>query len=403
MTPFAKRASWIPLPRWPRKPSPQWVEQQAREIEDPVVRLRFLQKAAPRPKLVSSFWKRRLRVGVVLLVLLALIPVAVLLRLRRPVARVQAATTGIRPIEHPTAPPPADRSSEVWQVEKTANSETYSNGLRIDNRFAISNHPRSYLAFPVNQPQQSGGIRRTEPVGIVFHTTESRQAPFEADQNRVLKKIGESLLEYVRRKRAYHFLIDRFGRVYRVVAEGDVANHAGNSVWADDQWLYVNLNQSFLSISIEAKTRPGQVDAEMSPAQLRAAAMLTEMLRARYRIAVANCVTHAQVSVNPSNRQVGYHTDWASSFPFEQLGLPDNYAQPLPALWAFGFEYNPEFLHWAGERIDAGIQRAEGRLNQHAAEAGLSARAYRKSLQRQYRQQLEEVRRANAAEDEESE
>jgi N-acetyl-anhydromuramyl-L-alanine amidase AmpD len=45
-----------------------------------------------------------------------------------------------------------------------------------------------------------------------------------------LKRIGESLLAYVRRKQAYNFVIDRFGRVYRVVPESDAANHAGNSI-----------------------------------------------------------------------------------------------------------------------------------------------------------------------------
>jgi hypothetical protein len=141
----------------------------------------------------------------------------------------------------------------------------------------------------------------------------------------------------------------------------------------------------------------------MSPAQLRAAAMLTEMLRSRYKIAAANCVTHAQVSVNPSNMQVGYHRDWASSFPFEKLGLPDNYPTPLPSLWAFGFDYNPEFLHWAGGRIGTGVQLAEDRLNQRAAEAGVTPRAYQRSLQKRYRARLEEVRRANAEQDNESE
>lgn len=142
----------------------------------------------------------------------------------------------------------------------------------------------------------------------------------------MLQRIGESLIEYVQRKRAYHFLIDRFGRVYRVVAETDAANHAGFSVWADESSVYVNLNESFLGVSFEAETQPGQMQPSVSPAQVRAAAMLTEMLRSRYAIPAANCVTHAQVSVNPSNMRVGYHTDWASSFPFEELGLPDNYA-----------------------------------------------------------------------------
>jgi len=63
--------------------------------------------------------------------------------------------------------------------------------------------------------------------GIVFHTTESLQIPFEAQRNRALKRIGESLLQYVGRRCAYHYLIDRFGRVFRVVAEQDAANHAG--------------------------------------------------------------------------------------------------------------------------------------------------------------------------------
>jgi len=389
----------------PAKPpaySRKWVDWSASQITDPVLRLKFLQQTAPRMRL-ELFWKKWRMVFIFsALGLLAAAPAGHFLN--RAGSRVEPALPPPAPVAAepvsaaPGAPPP-----EVWQVEKTASSETYSNGLRIDTRFTVSNHPRAYLAFPAGGSGESEGVRRTEPAGIVFHTTESRQAPFEADQNGVLKKIGESLLEYVRRKRAYHFLIDRFGRVYRVVAESDAANHAGNSVWADERWLYVNLNQSFLSISIEARTRPGQVEAQMSPAQLHSAAMLTEMLRSRYHVAAANCVTHAQVSVNPSNRQVGYHTDWASSFPFEQLALPDNYARALPALWAFGFEYNPEFLHWAGSRIALGVQLGEERLNQQAAEAGVSARAYRKTLQKRYRVWLEEVRRANAAEDEESE
>ena len=40
------------------------------------------------------------------------------------------------------------------------------------------------------------------------------------------------------------------------------------------------------------------------------------MLRAKYRIPESNCVTHAQVSVNPDNMLVGYHTDWSGNFPF---------------------------------------------------------------------------------------
>ena len=371
------------------------MEWSAGQINDPIVRLRFLQQVAPRMRL-ALFWRRWHWAIIAVLLTLAAIPAVYRFTPIRAIVQPSPVSASIQRVEpaaiQSVAAQPGAGLPEVWQVEKSGNSETYSNGLRIDDRFTVANHPRSYLAFPVSRPSDTAGVTRSEPVGIVFHTTESRQAPFEADQNRILKKIGESLLEYVRRKRAYHFLIDRFGRVFRVVAESDAANHSGNSVWSDDQYLYVNLNESFLGVSVEAETHPGQEQASMSPAQVRSAAMLTEMLRGKYHIAAQNCVTHAQVSVNPSNLQIGYHTDWASSFPFEQLGLPDNYAQPLPALWAFGFEYNPEFLHWAGGRIEAGLQLAEQRLSQGAADAGVPVRAYRKSLQKRYRESLAAVR-----------
>jgi len=121
--------------------------------------------------------------------------------------------------------------------------------------------------------------------------------------------------------------------------------------------------------------------------------MLIEMLRGRYRIPAANCITHAQVSVNPSNMRVGYHTDWASSFPFERLGLPDNYAQPLPSLATFGFEYDPSFLHWAGSRLYAGVEMAEDSLQAGAARSGSAPNAFRRLLQKQYRERLAEARR----------
>ena len=54
---------------------------------------------------------------------------------------------------------------------------------------------------------------------------------------------------------------------------------------------------------------------------MHAARILTEMLRGKYHIPASNCVTHAQVSVNPDNMLVGYHTDWAGNFPFLDIGL----------------------------------------------------------------------------------
>jgi hypothetical protein len=259
------------------------------------------------------------------------------------------------------------------------------------------------MAFPVGEPREKDGIPGTKPAGIVFHTTESRQAPLEERQNRVLQRIEESLIQYVQRKRAYHFLIDRFGRVYRIVAESDAANHAGYSVWADETSVYVNLNESFLGVSFEAETQPGQVQPSVSPAQVRAAAMLTEMLRSRYAIPAANCVTHAQVSVNPSNLRVGYHTDWASSFPFEQLGLPNNYSRASAAVSLFGFEYDSSFLHRAGTQLYAGIESAERQFREGARKCGRNPAAYRKLLQRRYQERLGAMRQGVSTTEEGSE
>ncbi len=379
--------------------SKPWIDRFARQINDPVVRLRFLQSVAPPPGSPDlQAWHALVR-----LLLLPLPFLAILISFfpRGTVARIERTAAPVPRVEVHAVPPRG--RPNVWQVEKTRDSEIYSNGLRIDTRFAVSNHPRAYLAFLRNGPRGSGGVRRSEPAGILFHTTESRQAPFEAQQNAVLKRIGESLLDYVRRRRAYNFLIDRFGRVYRVVIESDAANHAGYSVWSDEQWLYVNLNESFLGVSFEAQTEPGQMEPSISPAQVRAAAILTEMLRSRYGIPATNCVTHAQVSVNPSNMRVGYHTDWASSFPFEQLGLPNNYARPLPALSEFGFEYDPIFLRRAGSRMLVGVELAEESLRRRAAASGIPLLAYRKAMQKSYRERLAELRRFSSGSWEESE
>jgi hypothetical protein len=268
--------------------------------------------------------------------------------------------------------------------------------LRVDNHFLVTTHPRSYLAFPADGSQP---VRGTELAGIVFHTTESAQAPFEAGENRVLKRIGESLLEYVRRRQAYNFVLDRFGRVYRVVPEDEAANHSGNSVWADESWFYVNLNESFLGISFEAASPETvnsgvQADLEINPAQVRSAAMLIEMLRRRYRIPASNYVTHAQVSVNPSNMQVGLHVDWASGFPFAAVGLDDNYAAALPSLWAYGFDYDANFSRRAGARMRTGLDAAGRILTRNAAAAGLRPEEYKTRLRQRYLGMLAQIRLA---------
>src|SRR5205085_5091617 len=114
--------------------------------------------------------------------------------------------------------------------------------------------PRAhYPIFPLTGGTTANKSRST-PVGIVFHTTESHLVPFEEDENRRLKQLGRNLLDVIRRQRSYHYVIDRFGRVFRVVEESDAANHAGFSIWADAAGIYVNLNDSFLGVSFEGQT-----------------------------------------------------------------------------------------------------------------------------------------------------
>ncbi|SPE22373.1 N-acetylmuramoyl-L-alanine amidase, family 2 (fragment) [Candidatus Sulfopaludibacter sp. SbA3] len=260
----------------------------------------------------------------------------------------------------------------------------------------MANEPRWY-ALMERGSAAATGPSRSEPMGIVFHITESDQAPFEAEQNRNLKRLGRDLLLYARSKRAYHFVIDRFGRVFRVVVESDVANHAGHSVWADTRWTYLSLNASFLGVAFEASTRTDE--PPMNQAQLHAAKILVAMLADKYHLSPQNCVTHAQVSVNPSNMRIGWHTDWGTGFPFQELGLPNNYESPNPALSIFGFEYDDSYRTATGPDLWRGITSAEEQMRESAAQHGMTLTAYRTSLQKKYRQAISALRERSGTEE----
>jgi hypothetical protein len=340
------------------------IEWRARRIADPLCRLQYLRGVT------GSGGGRRFGpwtrgVYGLLLVLIPLVP---------------AREAGLSPAAGnlQTEPPPA-----VWMVETTGDHETYSNGLRVENRYAIETHRRSYGVFARSRPESDTWQRRTEPAGIVYHATESDLAPFEAEENARLQRIDEALLDYVQRRQSYHFAIDRFGRVYRVVVETDSANHAGSSIWADRQWVYCNLNAAFLGIAFEARTEAGR-ETPLDGAQIRAGRALTDMLRSRYRIAAENCVTHAQVSVNPRNMEIGYHTDWAAHFPFEAMGLADNYRLPVASVLLFGFGYSSTFLRAVDGHAWEGLASAQETAQEQAAAHGLSWAGYARLLQKRY-------------------
>jgi hypothetical protein len=377
--------------RWSHSKRDAQVATGAARIHDPIERLRYLRKAAA----YCEDRKRRRRFWIRLSPVL-LLAVALPLTLARIPGRVEPAVPAMETrtvVERDVRPP-----EPVWLVETAPGAETYSNGLRVDTRFTERNRPRSYLAFARSGAEAASATPRTEPAGIVFHTTESWLEPFDAGHNMALKRIGESLLDYVRRRRAYHYLIDRFGRVYRLVAETDAANHAGHSVWADTHWVYLNLNDSFLGVSFEGRSDEAGSEAGANPAQIHAATMLTQMLRSRYAIAGSNCVTHAQVSVNPANLLAGYHTDWAGGFPFRELGLPENDAAPLPSITIFGFEADQSYRNLAGARLLRAVELGEAELRERAAEKGRTVAAYRRELRKDYRSKLALAGRRDADE-----
>lgn len=354
------------------------LERRAGRITDPVERLRFLRREMCLPPKAPYHRRSGLRhvasliSGLVILVAIVPLPMGTAETFAKE-RRLLGEEDDLR-----AATVPAPR---VWLVEHSDSLEVYSNGLRIDLTFAVSNRPRR--RFPIFS--RIAGAQReaigSSPIGIVYHTTESNLAPFEEEENRRLQRLARYSIEAVRQERAYHYVIDRFGRVHRVVQETDAANHAGASIWADGQGVYVNLNDSFLGVSFEGQT--GSAD-DVTPAQVAAGKVLTEMLRWRYGISTEDCVTHAQVSVNPRNMLIGDHTDWAGKFPFAGVGLPDNYSLPLASLYVFGFEYDAVFLQMTGTRW-RGLELAELQVARRAAAEGLETKRYRAILQHRYK------------------
>ncbi|MCS7315378.1 MAG: peptidoglycan recognition protein family protein, partial [Bryobacteraceae bacterium] len=330
------------------------LEKDAWRRRDPVERLRYLRAASREPgaRAARTRFRPRAFIAAVAAVLAASAPTGWSSRSPAP------ASAGEQPARAPAAVP-----QRVWLVEKTPEFELYSNGLRIERSLATAgaNRRPRWLALTV------AAAPPPDPAGIVFHASENDPAPFEPEWSPVLKRQGAALLEWVRRHALYHYLVDRFGRVHRVLEDTQRAAHAGHSVWADSQWIYLDLNESFLGVCFEASTTDPERTG-LSAAQIHSGRLLVEMLRAVHGVPPGNFVTHAQVSVNPRNGRIGYHTDWADGFPFAELGLPDNYGQALAALRFFGFQADSGFLARAGDRLRAAVEATRQELAERARE-----------------------------------
>jgi hypothetical protein len=151
-------------------------------------------------------------------------------------------------------------------------------------------------------------------------------------------------------------------------------------IWADRDRIYDGLNESFIGVAFETQTGKA-----VEAAQIRSGQLLTDYLRGRYAIEEADCVTHAQVSVNPENMRVGFHTDWAASFPFEQFGLHPGYSAAVPSVALFGFSYDREFLDAIGGAPWPGLVAAEESIRREAHDRGEDPGTYRRELRERYR------------------
>jgi hypothetical protein len=277
---------------------------------------------------------------------------------------------------------------KVWLAEQGNGYEFYSNGVRVLNEYETAGERREFYRFPVDGVARGAddGERLTRPLGIVYHVSEGDQLPFDNEYNASLQTHSKALLEYARGHRLYHYIIDRFGRVYRIVRDEESANHAGNSAWSDGRNLYVNLNASFIGVCFEGQSRRGKaVGADgINETQIYAARQLTAVLRSKYEIADANCVTHGLVSVNPSNKLMGYHTDWAAGFPFAAIGLTNKYDTEIAAISRLGFNYDSAYLAAAGGRRWPGLDKADVALRDAARQSGVSVEEKRRTLQEVY-------------------
>lgn len=294
----------------------------------------------------------------------------------------------------------------IWLVERKQNSEIYSNRLHIVTTHMVKNIPRSYFRVPRNPDQLPSQPRLTNKIaGILYHSTESDIFPFIPAMNKSIKQYSKALIRYLNKKKSYHYFIDRFGRVYRLVQEDHAAYHAGRSIWVDEECFYLNLNHAFIGISFEGKDfekiegrkpaksqKPGLTVAHIKPmdnssineAQLRSGKELTDWLRVKYNIPQNNCVPHALASVNSEQMLIGHHLDLSHGFPFNQFGLSDKYKEPLPSIVEFGFDYDSYFKKIFENKIWHGIHSAEKLLAKRAKENRMNLATYRKKLRERY-------------------
>ncbi len=287
---------------------------------------------------------------------------------------------------------PDFQAENVWLVERTSEFERYSNGCRILTAYQTDNHPRAYYLIPRGSETEGTELRH-DIVGIVYHTSESDIVQFIPGNNEAIQKRSKGLLNYIQEIKAYNYLIDRYGEIYRVVRDDHAAHHAGHSIWADGKYNYAGLNESFLGVCFESTVKGGTLHETLTEAQIVAGRSLTNVLRSKYNIDDVNCTTHGLVSVNPDKMLIAYHHDWVRNFPFEAMGLSDKYQVPPPNMTDYGFTYDEEILEKLERTLWPGAITAETEFSEKLSRSKANEDVFRRKLRDRYLAQLEKARK----------
>jgi hypothetical protein len=293
----------------------------------------------------------------------------------------------------------------IWMVEKSDDSEYYSNRLKINTTQTIENIPRGYYLFKkADGKLLQQGVFTNQIKGILYHASESDVFAYRPEMTQSIKEYSRLLIRYLNKKKAYHYFIDRFGKIYRLIQDDHVAFHSGNSIWADDEFLYLDLNHAFIGVCFEGKDfeaiKPSDTSLQnenhpaifpmerssINEAQLISGKELTDWLRVKYKISQNNCIPHGLVSVNPYDRLIGHHLDLSHGFPFDFFEISNKYEEPIPAITEFGFTYDNYFVEIFQGKLWAGIAASEKIITMRANGKHMSVVDYRKMLNGKFRQ-----------------
>lgn len=273
---------------------------------------------------------------------------------------------------------------EVFKLNSSNGvEERYSNNCRINITRTTRNRPRGYYLIP-RGGESNGEVEMHDPIGILYHTTESDIVAFNENNVDSIERSSKGALGWVVNRKSYNYLIDRVGTIYRVVPDEQAANHAGNSIWADDKSTYVGLNDSFIGICFESTIAQGNPEEALTEAQIDAGKVLTAMLRYKYKIPDENCTTHGLVSINPEKMLIAHHYDWVRGFPFSQIGISDKYKVQPAYMSDYGFTYDDQTLKNLGNKLWVGAAIAEAEFKQKAERLGLDVESLRKKQQGRY-------------------